>query len=155
SCKCSSLPGRSWLVSRSHQPIPSCRMHAMKYRRLSLSLALTAVCGLVLPPSAIQAATPSTPAGASQASSSARIIHDVALGADGTLLGIVVDSQGVPLAKVPVVVRQGTMESARTVTGADGRFLVRGLRGGVYDVAAGQGSGTFRLWAANTAPPTA
>lgn len=123
----------------------------MRRTRFSVGLAMLALIGL-LPGPALYAADTKLPAARAAATP---IIRDVALGADGTLLGMVVDSQGVPLPKLPVIVRQSTREIARTESGADGRFQVKGLTGGVYDVTAGPGVGTFRLWAANTAPPSA
>jgi hypothetical protein len=44
---------------------------------------------------------------------------------------------------------------AQTVSNKDGFFSVTNLRGGTYEVVAGQGQGTYRLWSANAAPPAA
>jgi len=82
-------------------------------------------------------------------------VIDVALQQGGTFQGQVLDSQGLPLANTKVSLVQNEVEVASTVTDADGRFSASGLRGGIFVVIAGQGAGVYRLWAANTAPPTA
>jgi hypothetical protein len=46
-------------------------------------------------------------------------------------------------------------EVATTLAGEDGRFEMRGLRGGTYQIVAGSGTGFYRLWASETAPPAA
>lgn len=81
--------------------------------------------------------------------------QDVALQEQGMLAGNLVDDQGAGKAAVPVVVtRQGKLV-AKTETDANGRFEVRGLTGGVYEVQTPLGSGVYRLWAPRTAPPSA
>jgi len=82
-------------------------------------------------------------------------VTDVALADGGTLVGQVVDRQGLPLTGAAVVVRQNEQEFASTVSDVNGQFRLSGLRGGLYQITAGQGVGTYRLWAPNTAPPTA
>lgn len=121
----------------------------MKRPRISLGLALLASCGLAIPQGMAAAAeAPSVP-------KPSPVIHDVALGEQGALQGMVVNGQGAPMAKATVLVRQGKAAAGQAVTSDDGRFKVVGLRGGVYEVSSGQGAGTFRLWAAQTAPPAA
>jgi hypothetical protein len=80
---------------------------------------------------------------------------DVALEQDGRLVGQAVDAQGRPLARVGIALRQEHREVARTSADDSGVFAVSGLRGGTYHITAGRAGGTFRLWAANTAPPSA
>lgn len=80
---------------------------------------------------------------------------DVALSDAGTLEGQVVNLQNTGLPGVPITLRSQDRDVARTVTNANGQFVVQDLRGGVYQVAALQGNGTFRLWAPRTAPPAA
>ncbi|MEN6458615.1 MAG: carboxypeptidase-like regulatory domain-containing protein [Thermoguttaceae bacterium] len=82
-------------------------------------------------------------------------VVDIALADGGVLQGQVVDLQGGHVANVPVSVKAADREVAQAVTTADGRFSVQGLRGGVYQVAAGEGQGVYRLWSSNTAPPSA
>ena len=82
-------------------------------------------------------------------------IRDVGLGEGGTLEGVVIDAQGVPLAGTDVACRRSDQVVARGKTDALGRFQLRGLSGGTYHVSAGGGSGVFRLWRAGTSPPSA
>jgi hypothetical protein len=89
-----------------------------------------------------------------KAATKAPAIVDVALQANGTLSGRVLDEQGLALEGALVSIRQGKDEIAQTVSGLNGEFTVTNLRGGVYEVAAGQGRGLYRLWAPNTAPPS-
>jgi len=80
---------------------------------------------------------------------------DVALQDGGTFVGQVVDQQGVPIRGIAVSVRQQGREVASAATDANGQFRVSGLHGGVYQVAAGQSSTVYRLWAPQSAPPAA
>ena len=82
-------------------------------------------------------------------------VHDVALARGGLLNGQVVDSQGAAMKAVPVSVWFENHQVATTVSDENGQFSVSGLRGGVHQVSAGQGSGVYRLWTAEAAPPTA
>ena len=82
-------------------------------------------------------------------------IVDIALHEGGTLLGLVVDSQGRPSPRGAVALRHVNREMARTFADQNGRFVVNGLLGGTYEIAAAGTTGLYRLWAANTAPPSA
>jgi hypothetical protein len=93
----------------------------------------------------------SVPAGALPATT----ITDVVLGADGMLVGQVLHAAGQPAVDTPVMVRQNGREVAATWTDSRGDFAIRGLRGGVYELSAGQSHGLYRLWAAQTEPPSA
>ncbi len=81
------------------------------------------------------------------------VVTDVGLSSGGVLVGQVVDSQGIALAKVPVSLQGGGREIARAQTDANGYFAVRGLRGGVHQLVTPGAQGTFRLWKSDTAPP--
>ena len=48
-----------------------------------------------------------------------------------------------------------TGQAATANTDSDGRFQIRGLSGGLYEVTAAQRSGAFRLWAGDASPPGA
>ena len=82
-------------------------------------------------------------------------VMDVALGSGGTLQGQLVNVSGVPKANAKVTVRLGETVVAVTKTDERGYFTVQGLRGGVYEINTQGTSSLYRLWAANTAPPTA
>ena len=110
-------------------------------RRMLVSLA---VLGFCLPQSVLAAGV---------AADQTSAVVDVALADGGVLLGQVVDPQGMSLERVPVLLRDRDRETATTKTDASGYFAIRGLRGGVYQVVAPNGHGTFRLWAPGTAPP--
>jgi hypothetical protein len=114
-------------------------------RLVSAVMVSLATLGICLPEVAFAAATaPPTPA-----------VVDIALADGGVLHGQVVDLQGGRVANVPVSVKAQDREVARATTTAEGHFSVQGLRGGVYQVAAADGHGVYRLWAAKTAPPSA
>jgi hypothetical protein len=100
--------------------------------------------GICLPELAIAASPAPAPA-----------VIDVAMADGGVLHGQVVDLQGSNTAGVPISVRSQNQEVVRTTTAKDGQFTVQGLRGGVYQVAAGEGQGVYRLWTAKAAPPSA
>lgn len=82
-------------------------------------------------------------------------IRDLALGTGGTLSGQVVNSQGQAQGNTQVTVWQQEQKVATATTDAEGNFAVAGLRGGVHQVAAGEGVQVYRFWATNTAPPAA
>lgn len=110
-------------------------------RTVIVSLATLGIC---LPEVTFASAPPATPA-----------VVDIALADGGVLHGQVIDLQGGRVANVPISVKAQDREIARATTTPEGRFAVQGLRGGVYQVAAADGQGVYRLWAANTAPPSA
>lgn len=87
--------------------------------------------------------------------SSAGMASDVALSPDGTLRGQVLSPQGQGLAGVHVAVSAGARDLGSTVTGADGRFEIRGLKGGVLMLTAGPTRTAVRAWTATAAPPAA
>jgi len=82
-------------------------------------------------------------------------VADVELGEGGSLSGIVVDGRGLPLANATVAIGNDRQLIATTRSDKDGIFRVSALKGGMYRVHVKDGTGVFRLWTANTAPPTA
>ncbi len=80
---------------------------------------------------------------------------DIALREGGLLVGQVVNSQGNAVVNAPVSIRYANHEVVRTASDERGVFAARGLRGGQYELLTEQGSSTCRLWAADTAPPSA
>ena len=82
-------------------------------------------------------------------------VRDVTLSPQGELVGRLVNERGVPLAGVPVTLRQGAQPVATATTDEKGYFVFRALRGGVYRLVAGHANTLCRLWTASTAPPNA
>ena len=117
----------------------------MKTRRIVNGVMVTlATCGFLLP----QPLVAGSPAPASA-------VVDVALRDGGVLVGQVVDGQGAVMANLPVSLRAKDRELAVAKTSKDGYFAFKGLRGGVYQLAAAEGHGVYRLWTPGTAPPAA
>jgi hypothetical protein len=117
-------------------------------------LALLACLGILISGPALEAATAES--GPSRlAAGPFTAAPDVALDAEGTLHGQVVDVQGNPLGKTAVAVRHRDREVARTVSDESGRFRLSGLRGGLHEIVVGQSATVCRAWAPNTAPPSA
>jgi hypothetical protein len=83
------------------------------------------------------------------------VVADVAMTADGRLVGQVLDGRGSPVAGAPVAIFQQDRQAARATTDAAGYFAVAGLRSGVYQVAAAEGRAFYRVWAPGMAPPGA
>jgi hypothetical protein len=113
-------------------------------------IALAAL-GVVVPAHQVKAAT-TAPAKVIQTDAS---VLDIGLKQDGVFAGRVVDHTGTPAAKQEVTVRQGQQVVAKAVTDAEGRFAVKGLKGGVYEVASGSTAGSYRVWNETAAPPAA
>jgi hypothetical protein len=103
-----------------------------------------AALGFCIPTVAFAAGPPAKPA-----------VVDVALRDGGILLGQVVDPQGKGIQGTTVALRHYDREVVKTSTGAEGYFAVKEVRGGVYQIASGDGIGVYRLWAPGTAPPSA
>lgn len=82
-------------------------------------------------------------------------VADVALSCDGTLEGLVMDVDGVPVPDAPVALFRGDKELGRTASDSLGRFRLGGLAGGTYRVAVGPHARLVRAWTADTAPPAA
>lgn len=82
-------------------------------------------------------------------------VGDVALGSAGELRGQVLNAQGLPQSLVKVSIGQLNQQATFVSTDKEGRFMMQGLSAGVYQVQTSQGSGTYRVWAPRTAPPSA
>jgi len=82
-------------------------------------------------------------------------IADVTLDARGSLLGVVVNVEGVPVSEAAVTLRRCDVEVGRTVTDGLGRFAIEGLRGGTHQLATGRYATLVRTWSPGTAPPHA
>ncbi len=110
--------------------------------------------GMLFPNAGLMAAAPEKKVVKAPVKKAAPVV-DVALSTGGTFTGQVVDAQGLGLAGATVSIRKGDREVAHTTTDKHGKFAVKNLRGGLYHVVAGQGEASYRLWAPNTAPPSA
>jgi hypothetical protein len=118
----------------------------MKQSAFGKCAATFAALGLVLPAPAW-----ATPPVAAQVAA----VTDIALRPGGNLLGQVVDAQGVAKAGAPVSIEYAGKQVARTTTDENGVFAAQGLRGGQYQITTPEGASACRLWAADTAPPSA
>ena len=117
--------------------------------RLRGLLVAAASVSMILPQFAYAASSgqPARPASAA--------IRDVALRDGGYLTGQVLDAAGAPVAATPVAVVDQSRAVATALTGDDGRFTMKGVKAGVYQVATAKGVTVCRLWAPGTAPPAA
>jgi hypothetical protein len=126
----------------------------MKHRILRQAAVGFGALGLLLPSQAVFAAPPGSSAPAIPGFE-VPLISDIALGAGGTLAGQVVNEAGQGVSGIPVAVRHNETNVATATSGLDGKFVVSGLQGGIFQVSAGQGIEIYRLWAPETAPPAA
>jgi hypothetical protein len=83
------------------------------------------------------------------------VVADVAMTADGRLVGQVLDGRGSPVAGTQVAILDQDRQAAAATTDATGYFAVAGLRSGVYQLAAAEGRAFYRIWAPGMAPPGA
>lgn len=79
-------------------------------------------------------------------------IQDVSLNADGSFSGAIVDGMGNPVSRSKVVLKHGHDIIAEATTDDAGRFHLKQLRGGVYEVSHTNGSAMSRVWSNGTAP---
>ena len=113
-------------------------------RVISHTLLGLACFGMIIPRACIYAEQPAAAA-----------ITDIALAAQNTLQGRVLDARGrpVPHANISLQNRESTV--VKTQTDEAGSFNVQSLQGGVYHLSVGKLGRNVRVWAPNTAPPTA
>ena len=126
-------------------------MIARILRRAAVGIAAL---GLLTPPRLLSAAEPLATERPTEPAPAATI-PDVALGTKGTLRGQIVNAAGAALEGVNIVVRQQETVLARTTSGPAGKFEIVGLPGGIFQITTDQSEASFRLWAAETAPPGA
>jgi hypothetical protein len=115
------------------------------------------ICSMALVP-AYQAVAAGPRAGGPSDAAAGAVVRDLALQAGGVLRGQVLDKQGKACAGVAVALgKTGTTDAAPVVTRSDeqGRFQFQNLSGGVYHLGTTEGGTICRLWAPNTAPPSA
>lgn len=82
-------------------------------------------------------------------------VLDISMSAEGVFAGRVVDHAGSPAAGAEVIISQAGKTITKTTCDDRGAFAVSGLRGGVYEVASGKTSGSFRVWTDSAAPESA
>lgn len=83
------------------------------------------------------------------------IVRDIALGANGSMSGQLVDVQGRGRAHQIVVIQRPGAEPQKTQTDQNGRFHLNGLSGGTYQIATIDSAAVCRCWSEKTAPPAA
>jgi len=128
----------------------------MNRLRRSRTVALTICAGMLLPGSWVQGAEKGVKSAApTKTAAQPGPIQDVALSGDGVLEGMVIGASGTAIAGAPVLVAQEGNQVATSKSGKDGHFSVPGLRGGVYQVSSARGTGVFRVWTQDSAPPAA
>lgn len=84
-------------------------------------------------------------------------IADVRLDAEGRLMGLLVDGDGVPLARRELTLQklQPQTPPVQVRTDASGRFTSERLSGGLYEVRLDRRGQVVRLWEKQAAPPKA
>ncbi len=127
----------------------------MQLRHSSWCAAWLACLGMLVPALPARAQAPTAPAAKTEPTPAKTLIADVALHDAGKLYGMVVDAQGLPMSGTEVTISQAGKVVGRAKTDALGQFSSGALRGGVYQVAAGKGVTTLRVWEASAAPPAA
>jgi hypothetical protein len=80
---------------------------------------------------------------------------DVVLSSAGELTGRVITAEGAAVDGATVKLSQNGKSVGQTTSGADGRFKLASVKGGLYQVAAGQTTQVVRVWHADAAPPSA
>lgn len=125
-----------------------------RIRVLQVGTFYLACLGMILPAPVLQAVAADTVRQTALAGG-VRSGADVALHDGGVLIGQVVDVNGIPLTGVPVSLWLLDKGVATANTDQAGRFLLSELRGGTYEIVAGQTRRLYRIWAPNTAPPAA
>ena len=111
---------------------------------LTRMIVVLAVVGLCFPPAAFASAPVAK-----------HKIVDVAMLNGNVLVGQLVNSNGKAVSNTQVLLKQENKTIVTLKTDKQGVFAVKGVPGGVYQLAAKDTQGVYRLWAPKTAPPTA
>ena len=122
-------------------------MHFWKWTQWSA--VLLAASGLLIPAPCLVAQSP-TQSGALHSPQPL----DVALEEGHVLRGHVVDNAGHPAFGVHLLLFQGQRLVASGQSDENGQFAIANVRGGSYQIAAGERLVLLRCWAPHTAPPT-
>lgn len=91
----------------------------------------------------------------SHASLPALTMRDVELDTAGDLHGTLTSAEGQPLKATELIVRQNGEVLSKAQSQVDGRFVIHGLRPGLYELNTTRFAGLFRVWAPRSAPPSA
>ena len=105
-----------------------------------------ACCGMILPAPALQMSIAQEIAPPPAAAAAATGMVDVELRPGGVLLGQAIGANGMPLPSTAVSLQQANRPAVAATTDQAGYFVVRDLRGGVYEITAGEAHGLFRVW---------
>lgn len=81
-----------------------------------------------------------------------QVARDIELTADGALQGQIYSPEGTPVSRASVELRYQGTAIAQTTTGAQGEFLITGVRGGAHELSIGSMTTPVRLWKNGTAP---
>jgi hypothetical protein len=81
--------------------------------------------------------------------------RDVVLDDQGVLHGTLTNAQGQPRATTELVVRRGGRLLTTTTSQPNGKFAIRDLRPGLYEINTDRSYGLYRIWAPRSAPPVA
>ena len=129
------------------------------FRRAILVLACVGM--LIQTPMVMAATTTNAAAAATQAvskasnSKAAPLIFDIGLQKGNTLVGQLVNAQGIPQVKQRVSLIQKQKVLVTSMTDKNGYFAFTRVPAGTYHVAAPKAQGLCRVWAPKTAPPIA
>lgn len=96
-----------------------------------------------------------TPTFAAETATTATKVHDIRLTSSNEFSGLILTEKGKPVAGVPVQLISDSKVIASVKTDRTGRYRVEGVRPGMHIVKTVKGQETCRLWAAQTAPPSA
>ena len=113
-------------------------------KSIQRSILVLACVGMIIPRSCLLAQQPATP-----------VITDIALSPQGLFQGRVVDAEGQPVSGAKILMATNDTVVVETESDPSGAFNVNSLRGGFYQLAVGNVNQNVRVWAPNTAPPTA
>ncbi|WP_397568919.1 carboxypeptidase-like regulatory domain-containing protein [Schlesneria sp. T3-172] len=79
---------------------------------------------------------------------------DVTLGQGNVFNGRAVDQSGTPVEGQKVIVKRGSAVIGQSVTDSEGRFAIKNVKSGVYQVSCGATQGSYRFWTEKAAPPS-
>ncbi|MEM7312504.1 MAG: hypothetical protein AAF497_05070 [Planctomycetota bacterium] len=135
-------------------------MHVWKWTRRSLTTLATI--GLLLPTPCVFGQSP-TPENQSKPTTTTEqeshpapvVTTDVALDEGNVLRGVVVDNAGQRAADIHVLLFHHQKLVATGQSNKEGEFAIANLRGGFYQIAAGERVVSVRCWTADSAPPKA